>query len=381
MRVTASGLPLLSRCAWWARDDVPLPARRESEEAALGTVAHQAIAELLRGHVPAVSDEAEPYVRAWRDDPVSAEHWTPETPLAWDPEADTGRILPPGPAREYGAALAGELCGTCDARRFEGGRIIVADWKCASGPDLHADPPGDNLQLGLYALALCRAHGLHKAELLLVRIDPGGVDVLTATLDVIALDALAGRLADLVESIPGARPTPGPHCTERWCPALAVCPVASVSAEALARAVAPVPLTLTVATAPALLARVALAKGWLDAAETALKALADETGGIPMPGGRVYRRCDEVRETVALHDGPGQAEALAVLAEHGFADAARQRMSCAWADVRASLVERMPGRVNAKARREAEERLREALASRGLLTRTMIPKYRETEAK
>lgn len=377
MRLTGSRLPLATHCAWWARPEVDAPPRPSSADAEVGTEVHAAIAAMLAGQPePAHSDEADPYLRAWRTAAVARDGWRPEVAVAYDPATDTAVEVPAkGGHRDYSGLSAGIIAGTADAVRVDPAGVVVADWKCAAGIDLHADPASDNLQIAFYALALCRAHGATEARVCVVRIDADGVTEDWHDLDAAALDAVSWRVAEIVAAIPRSRPTPGPWCAERWCPALAVCPAAAASTEAMILATAPAPLAITADNAPRLLARLDLAEAACEAVRAGLRAYADAAGGIPLADGRIWRRHEEARESVAL-DGPAGAEALAILARHGCAGAVREKRTASWDAIRDVLREAYPGRDAAQARKELEGALRADLAGAGAIKRAIVGSYR-----
>ena len=380
MRLTGSRLPLARLCSWWARPEVQAPEAQagDPDAAALGTTVHGGINQFLsssEGPIVGLPMPAVVLFEVWRADPIAHERWAPEVRVAWDPATDTGRELDAGAHRDYSGVCPGEIAGTCDAMRVEESRVVVVDWKVTTGPDLHADPAERNLQLAFYALALARAHGTMAARVGVARIEADGVSVEWADLDALALDGTAEILRGIVAGIPTSRPRPGPHCTERWCPALAVCPAAQAASEAIVLATATGPLTVTLEIAPALLARVKLVRAAADAVEAALRELADAAGGIPLADGRVWRRREETHESIAL-DGPDMAEALSVLAAAGADGAVETKASASWKAVEATLRTAHPGRGEAK---RALETLKEELRAKGLLRSKTVPKYEATK--
>lgn len=316
--ITASRTALASLCSWAFRPDVSLPRGESSAAAALGTEVHAAIECAIKGEpvLRASSDAGELYGAWlhgwWRDSGRDA--WRAEVAYVLDPIAGT--------ARESGAESRGyttdhaTIPGTADAVRIEGRTGYVIDWKTGR----EAPPARDNAQLLTLALAMRLAHGLDEVHASIVHVRPDSVSVDPVTFDAFDLDAWQLTLADLVRALPTAEAKPGPHCRALYCPAHGLCPATS---HALAEVQ---PHRLRVVTnaadiespehAGALLGLVRMAEARASAIKAAVRDWADKHGGVPLDGGRVWRRVDTHREAIDL-SVPGAVEAMrAVLGGH-----------------------------------------------------------------
>lgn len=221
MRATASKAGLLSACQWWATPGAEW-ATTTSDAADRGTRFHAAIADYVAtGDMFArVDEDVEAMLvsaRTWVEH-FGREKLAAEVALAWDPVTDTAeRIETTG--RDYSAGK-GRLCGTADLVAVSKHTKVgyIADWKTGDGSN--AGP-----QLRALALMLARAEGLDSVTVDALEVSAEGVrHVCTETLDAFALAAVAGELAEALAAVPTAKPAPGVHCGEMYCPARATCP-------------------------------------------------------------------------------------------------------------------------------------------------------------
>ncbi len=230
MRVTASKVGLLEECQWWATPGAEWPTET-SDAADLGTRFHAAIESYVAfGEMPAHTDDIAQLLvsaKAWVDH-FGREKLAAEVAFAWDPEADTAKVLGHGLGRDYSSG-DGLLCGSADliavSRFTKTG--YVGDWSTGDGSK-------KGPQLRTLALMLARAEGLESVTVEALEVSAEGVrHVCTETLDEFALAAIAGEIAESLVIDSGVRPQPGAHCTEMYCPARVTCPAAREIVDAL----------------------------------------------------------------------------------------------------------------------------------------------------
>lgn len=300
IRVTASKLALLAECQFFARPDQPW-SDRDSDDAATGREVHRMIDEYMRGaQTPTSSDErAKVYfasARRWID-----EHrrvgMRPEVAFAYEPSTELARELAPKTEhRDYSDVRDTEMAGTADVVSMgiddEGAFVAVDDWKVSIGPDVH----DATAQLSGLALFAARAYGVNRARIRTLRVTESGVDDSAVLwLDEWSLVDVAGSIQSALARIESAEPAPGPHCTERWCPAIVSCPATVrdlatvetlVPVEALVRRRTDMPITVNFASpdhAADVKARVRAARKALDIIDA---AIADYVGeGITLSDG------------------------------------------------------------------------------------------------
>lgn len=229
IRASLSYTALLGACSYWAAPDAEWGPNDGNAETEGGNLVHAALASMVdTGAATLATDDAGLIARfnhgcAWMraniDDRASA-----EVPFAYDVVADTGRVLPSDGHRDYSQRTATEVPGTADLFAMgedEGGPFVwVADWKCVFG----GHKKSARAQLEALALAAARARGVDRARCVTLYLDGTGVDDWTERFELDAFDfvrigATLGRALP-----PFTTPTPGDHCTERYCPALAACP-------------------------------------------------------------------------------------------------------------------------------------------------------------
>ena len=307
MRLTLSKTGLAPHCVWFARPDVPEQSREPSIYARKGVALHALIehnGDAPEGVWVGLSEKDQEEVRgwyfAWLTSPLAMEEWEHEVAVAIDPRAGSARRLGTK-ERDYSGCAPHEIPGTADLVRVEADRVVVCDLK--TGAQLHTEPAATNTQLHNYALALCRAHGVTAATVIVAKVGDE-VEETWAELTAEDLDAIEQELAATIDVIPSAEPMPGLHCRERFCPALAICPATAEAVQAIAPGE---PLTLNLAAMEhadleRLLARVDLVSKMTEAVSKALKAEADARGGIQLSDGRVWARRVRAVETIEVGD-------------------------------------------------------------------------------
>ena len=331
--VSFSALPLLGACQYWARPDVPKPAREDANnDMRMGSAGHRCLELEVRREFYSVLEVAEEYGVAAADladlEAAVAEgvafirenrrpDWQAERAYCIDFESRHAKRLPLGEYhRDYRACPPGYTPGTLDLvwEEIPGKCVAVLDWKFGFGG--HVDKAFENLQLGAQALAAARAHGCEQALVIVAHVKPEGVQLSEVLFDEDALEGVRQKILALAAAIPTAEPRPGPHCTERWCPVVVTCPETqqliaplALLKPGLAKVVRPTLQIETLEQASAMVDFVELVKGWTKAAEEQLHAVADARGGIPRPGGRTYHRIEQVTETADL-SVPGAIERL-----------------------------------------------------------------------
>ena len=223
MRVTASKVALLSHCARWARDDIEW--RYTSSPAATrGSKFHAAIAAFVEtGELLSYDDDiASEMVSAvaWLHSlKVPRKQLEAEVAMGWSPATDQAKRYD---VTDRGYPKDGLLHGTADLLVWrEDGSLLLVDHKTGDGS-------GAGPQLRLLGLMAARIYNLDEVEVMALEVKSSGVtEVCRETLDAFALSALAGELAELIERIPSAEPTPSAACKELYCPAILACEAGS----------------------------------------------------------------------------------------------------------------------------------------------------------
>lgn len=236
-RITASGLALLHECGYSYRDDVSCPPEIRSDESARGT----ALAVLFEhavngGAAPAISDlvadlgddEASRLVTMWRALSAWVEAnrklgWVSEQGFAWEPETDRGRALERRGHRDYSRCTSTEVAGTADLVIIVDDTVIVYDVKshAPGAPELDA-----TAQLEGLALFAARAYDYDRARIVTLNVSAErGVEPIEGEeINAFRLIEIGDRIRADVARIANSVPTVGPHCTGRYCKAIAVCP-------------------------------------------------------------------------------------------------------------------------------------------------------------
>ena len=369
MNLSASKRGLLDFCKWFARPEVHSPRGEQTAQQRGGTGLHALVdahfVALIGGRPPPIAEaftegmppgqaaETIELFEAFLRDPFSRIPWVTERAFAYDPATDTARMLPvnvkcarcdgsgdqPGefdPAdagcdacmgtgviprgpRDYSDRRPGEIMGTPDAHLYEPAvrTVHVGDWKRGEGNE--AREILSNGQGEHNALATARAFDATTAVATEVDFTPDGPKIRQRTFDAEQLDAIALRLADQLALIPDSEPTPGPHCTEMWCPAQAMCPATSRYQMALV----PGPALEFQIDSPDQLAfglhRIAVIRSACDVYEAQANRYVDDHGGsIALPDGRKYGRFETHPRSLDM----SVPDAPPLLVELGYRDAA-----------------------------------------------------------
>lgn len=388
MRPTASSLPLLASCQWWAGDAVVGRPFQPTPEMLAGTETHAIIEARIEAEPEPVltSDAAAEFWQSWcrwaaaggldelRGFARVRGAWQAEQAFAYNAKADTARSFGRVRGRRYPKTSADEIAGTVDAIAVDkvARTAVVVDWK--TGEDragLTADA-SENRQLRGYALAVSRAFDVDEVVVAVVRIKADDVTVTRCTFDALELGEAAEALRQLLAAVPTAQPKPGLHC--RRCRAVAECPATAAAADQLApRSPEPVPLTITTDNAGALLVRLRAVQAACDQVESALREFADANGGVQLDDGKVWRKFTIERQSIRL-DGPEAASALNVLDSAGVAAAVEHKSTTSRAAIeRALTAQGLKGK--AKATR-ADEIVAE-LAAAGAVRVSLVDTYKE----
>lgn len=229
--VTASKLGLLACCqAPWAPGAVWHD--YHSPAANLGTLVHAAIAAFLRtGALPPDESPAATLFAAW------FAWWSAlfafgtvevvEVELRYALDIDT-RVVS---RVADGFRAVGSITGTPDLVARIDGMLTVFDWK--TGQQKHLDPIEVNGQLLFYGCCVSRLFG-EPVRIAIAHIqDDGLIWYRCSDVAMEEVDDLISAWVALIDEAPIAQPTPGPHCSQKYCPV--------VNCEALGSAVAAVP--------------------------------------------------------------------------------------------------------------------------------------------
>lgn len=310
-RLSASKVALASRCLHWARPDVPVGVDQDTPARRGGSAVHE-LAEkhpdVDLGSVAArwsLRDgervKVEELYDAWRE-------WWPEylvdravereVAFAWDTATNTARRLPKRDHRDYSDCSWSEIPMTVDALIVGTGGVEVLDLK-TSYEDIAAE---EHAQLEANALAVATLLRLDEVTVTIANLSADGVRTNSATVGGFDFDAIAGRLARMVEGVPTAQPRPGPHCAEMWCPALGTCEATRVTAESLVRSRPDLSAVLARGIqshdeAYAIKAALKPAQAFLKELEQMAVAWAEEHGGIKTPDGGLLKRVPVTKRT------------------------------------------------------------------------------------
>lgn len=377
MKVTGSSLPLLRKCAWWARPEVSGQPTEVTEQMALGTAVHAAIEKMLvHGELADMTDEQRQYFDAWAAwwfaDRRASNSWRAEVAFAYRPSTDKGRVLDVT-GRNY-EVDADEIAGTVDALLINGSKGVVIDWKTGQDfANMTADAQ-DNWQLKFYAVAASRAFRLSEVQVEIVRITPDGVTTTVHVMDDLELDAVAAEIERLHAAVPASKPAPGAHC--RRCRAVAVCPTTTTASDALVQAtVESAALVVNAENAGALLVRLRQVQAACEQVETALKRYAAENPeGVQMPGGKRWIRQQVDRESINLN-GADMAAGIAALSALDVDDAVETKVSVTKAAIERKLKEKKG--LKGKELRETMEALCSDLRASGVMRSVTVDTYKE----
>jgi hypothetical protein len=146
-----------------------------------------------------------------------------EVSMAWDPAADTARILAVGKSRAYGTAKDYEKCGTADLIAYYPDRVEVFDYKTTHAGGQPMDATDQLEELAVFA---ARAAGHTTALIATIEVSDMDARIVDEReLDSIELDSIVEDIREEL-SRPIGPPKPGSHCSDRYCSAITSCPVA-----------------------------------------------------------------------------------------------------------------------------------------------------------
>lgn len=202
---SASSLEMASKCA--ASHFLPLAIRLPEVAAQLGTRVHAFIVRCREiGRDAALAEIAldDPGRERCERIPIEAlgpfgEH---EVALAYNHRDDSGRKLGQDIGRAYveHGLLPHEIAGTADVIGGADDFVWVMDWK--TGQPGNLPPAAESLQLGMLALAACRAYGKSRAKVAYWFILPdGSIKEDAAELDAFDLLSIAKKIRKIVSQI------------------------------------------------------------------------------------------------------------------------------------------------------------------------------------
>ena len=312
-RISGSKLPLVSLCRGAFSPEVVWPPSPAGRPAIYGTAFH-ACCELwyasgevdLEGIAKKYGLDTEEATRlerafdGWTTSRVaSLSDATPEWGAGYDTATGTVVLLPRGEGRAaYDGLPDTVICATLDLVRVDADSKTgeVHDWKTGRSKLPKAK---DNYQLLFGALLLARAYDLDTVRVYLHTVDEEGeLRTSEGEIDAIELDGVEANITRWQrEATEGAPLNPGEHCTGLYCPIRATCSKTTEATDELA----PVPLTegvvypLTGAVESAeqamwILHRVKAVEAACELATKAVRAYADQAGGIPADGGKLWGR-------------------------------------------------------------------------------------------
>lgn len=224
---------------------------------------------------------------------------TPEWGAGYDTATGTVVLLPRGEGRAaYDGLPDTVICATLDLVRVDGTCKAgeVHDWKTGR---TKLPAAKQNWQLLFGAMLLARAYDLDTVRVYLHTVDEEGeLRTSEGEVDAIEMDGIEANVTRWAREAAGEPEFhPGEHCTGLYCPMRATCPKTTEATDELA----PVPLTESVVypltgaiesaeQAQWILHRVKAVQAAVDLAEKAVRAYADQTGGIPADGGKLWGR-------------------------------------------------------------------------------------------
>lgn len=248
MRWSASKSALLSICAYPYRDDVTAPEADSGTDAKIGTIAWARVAAFIEGkddpgNGELVGDDArncdEYYVAGvnWAKDRRRL-GWRCEVMFAWSPSKDMARELPPSTKLRdyYHTPECHPLCarhcngdekpGSTDLVYFDSeGMLCVDDVKTGITPLVVYIP-----QIRTLGMMAARANGVRRVRVKLIKLyKDKPAEEWADELDGFAIDAIADERISQLAAVAKAKPVPGSHCTEMYCPARLACPEVPVA--------------------------------------------------------------------------------------------------------------------------------------------------------
>ena len=396
-RLTASGVPLALHCAYPFRLDAERAVDDPDRWAPYNAV-HEAIAFTIRsgdlrfsispeldavllpaGRAKAVASHGAWLGDWWADN--AAGGWSAELAFAFDPETGEHAAIETSGHRDYSRVPAGWVPGTADAIRGHDAdprNVDVIDWKSGR----FAPSVEDNAQLAVLGLGA----GARDVRAAIGHVTEDGTALEWATLNAFDLDDWRARIRDVVRSIPGAEPVPGPWCRDKFCASYGLCPATAPSLDRAApeaKRMLPVVAASSAIESPehaAELYRVAReARAAFDARYNAvfeaLRHYADDHGGIALPGGKTWIKRETTRESIDLTHPEAVAVLGRELGEEAFAAAVTYDTSKAAIKRAGALIKAKTG----EAAVAVERRTVEALRKIGAVKQTVSTNYDEVK--
>jgi hypothetical protein len=320
---SGSKLALAAACQHPWTSGIRWPADHDSMWSAFGHRVHEACEALVTGAAvyPAVYrglGEAEVrtlhrcvgHARALLAATPAQDQTLVELSIRYDVATGKARV-----ADRFDSRVAGEWTSIVDYLGVRAGEVLVRDWK--TGRQQHTEPARANLQVRLGAVAAARAFGVRRARVELVYLDADDYEIDGADFGALELATIAHELRELRGKLTQGPtpPTPGPHCTTRYCPMLGTCAAtqaALASAYPLERPLRPViadddQARFTIERLPA-------ARAALRAIEEALHTYA-KGHPIPLGDGRVYGWREKEERSVNV-DTPEREEVVRRMLGH-----------------------------------------------------------------
>lgn len=224
--------------------------------------------------------------------------WCPEQAIAWDYTSDIARELPRASHRDYSSVTDAEVATTLDVATMDGDVAVAIDFKFG-----RSDLESYASQASFVALAWARTVGASKARSVFVRFDEEGHEERVWSFDAMALDANAYELRASLETAMNAQPepTPGPHCSDRYCGMRAICPATASIIRSNPDTAPLAELVATAITTPADAGRayvqLRLVKDAVKVVEERIREVVEAQGSAPTSPGKVIRLTTTTRET------------------------------------------------------------------------------------
>lgn len=226
-----------------------------------------------------------------------------ECAFIWNVATSTALDLGPLLDRKYPTLHASDIPCTLDnvGIAADGETAIITDYK---GGHSDAAPAHENLQLRFGALCFCRANGLEKAHVSIIRIKEDGSSWYDAAeLSEWDLTVTEGQIAAIMDNVTDAqlamaqgmhvKPTMGEHC--RYCPAYANCH--EVNALAVAVGEGSFGIELNEANAAAAWHRIKAMEKIIKEVKAAVKGFA-EIAPIDLGNGKMLGEVEGERKTI-----------------------------------------------------------------------------------
>jgi PD-(D/E)XK nuclease superfamily len=253
-RFSASKASLLTKCKYPFRTDLETihgtGTARKSEDARAGSALHRAaelyivqakdaldhaLAEFGVAHLLPRLARQWGSMRAWID---VHPNLVAEAKFALDLPQEAARRLSAEGTRDYHQAGEGEIPMTLDILGFHpDGLPFLRDWKTGYSAEGYWPQIGVNALAVAYWLKAAHPDVWNQYQAVeggILHVTGEGVDDSRVRLfDRYELAAIADDLRADLAAVPGAAPTPGPHCLDLHCPAFQLCPATHESVAAV----------------------------------------------------------------------------------------------------------------------------------------------------